>query len=76
MSSENKYIGFKRKGYFDNKSIFGQVAVNNDQSEIEEKEEVIELSSDSEENQQKINSYNETSTNIKSCKIILYLYNI
>ena len=53
MSSENKYIGFKRKGYFDNKSIFGQVAVNNDQLQIEEKDEVIELSSDLEENEQK-----------------------
>ena len=72
MSSENNYIGFKRKGYFDPKSIYGQVVINNDQSEIEEKDEVIEISSDSEENEQKMNSLNETSTNIKSCKIILF----
>ena len=62
----------KRKTSYDNKSIYEQVAVNKNQSEIEKKDEVIELSSDLEENEQKMNSFNETNTNIKSLKIILY----
>ena len=60
----------KRKTSLDNKCISEQIPVIYNQPGIEKDDEVIELSSDLEENDQKIDSFNETSTNIKSCKII------
>ena len=49
----------KRKTSFDNKSIYEQVAVNNEQSGIEKKDEVNELRWDLEENEPKMNSFME-----------------